>query len=330
MKKVFTIFTILTIFLFSGVVFCQSITKDDAVKLIEEKEKLKEIPTDSLHHWKVGGFISLNGQQVSLTNWSAGGNNSVSVGGLVNVFAKYRNQTVSWVNNLEMGYGLIKQGDYKKWIKNDDRIQFTSKFGKQASKKWYYTALTDFKTQFTNGYNYPNDSIYISKFMAPGYILTSVGMDFLVKENFSIFLSPFTGKFTIVNDDTLASRGAFGVQKEIRDQNNPSVISQHYLKHREEFGSYVKLQYKGKVAENITFQSVLELFSNYVKIQNIDVNWTTFTTFKVNKFISATLSTQLVYDDDIRLVRNAGSKKGTIGPDVQFKQTMAIGFTYKF
>ena len=83
--------------------------------------------------------------------------------------------------------------------------------------------------------------------------------------------------------------------------------------------------------ENITFQTVLELFSNYLNNpQNIDVNWTTLTTFKVNKFISATLSTQLIYDDDIKVLRSAGDQKGTIGPDIQFKQVLGVGFTYKF
>jgi hypothetical protein len=84
--------------------------------------------------------------------------------------------------------------------------------------------------------------------------------------------------------------------------------------HREEFGAYLKVQYQTKVMENITFQTVLELFSNYLNNpQNVDVNWTTLTTFKVNKFISATLATQLIYDDDIKVLRNAGDQKGTIG-----------------
>jgi hypothetical protein len=101
--------------------------------------------------------------------------------------------------------------------------------------------------------------------------------------------------------------------------------------HREEFGAYLKVQYQTKVMENITFQTVLELFSNYLNNpQNVDVNWTTLTTFKVNKFISATLATQLIYDDDIKVLRSAGDRKGTIGPDVQFKQVLGVGFTYKF
>ena len=311
--------------------FSQEVTKDDAAKVQSEIDKLKAIAADSVKPWKVGGVISINGQQVSLTNWSAGGNNSISLGGLVNVFAKYKKGKITWDNNLELGYGVIKQGDNKQWWKNDDKIQFSSKFGRQLKKSWYATALGDFRTQFADGFNYPNDSVYISRFMAPGYALAAIGFDYKPNDHFSAFIAPVTGKFTFVNDDSLARYGAFGVQKEIRDPNQGGKITQNYKTHREEFGAYLKVQYQTKVMENITFQTVLELFSNYLNNpQNVDVNWTTLTTFKVNKFISATLATQLIYDDDIKVLRNAGDQKGTIGPDVQFKQVLGVGFTYKF
>ena len=311
--------------------FAQEVTKDDAAKLQSEIDKLKAIAADSIKPWKIGGVVSVNGQQVSLTNWAAGGNNSISVGGIVNVFAKYKKGKATWDNNLELGYGVIKQGNNKKWWKNDDKIQFSSKYGHELKKSWYLTGLGDFRTQFVNGYNYPNDSVYISKFMAPGYALAAIGLDYKPNNHFSAFIAPITGKFTFVNDDSLARVGSFGVQKEIRDANNGGAITQNYKRHREEFGAYLKVQYQTKVMDNITFQTVLELFSNYLyNPQNVDVNWTTLTTFKVNKFISATLATQLIYDDDIKVLRNAGDQIGTTGPDVQFKQVLGLGFTYKF
>ena len=311
--------------------YAQEVTKEDALKVQAEIDELKKISTDSIKPWKIGGVISLNGQQVSLTNWSAGGNNSISLGGLANVFARYKKGKIVLDNNLELGYGVIKQGDNASWWKNDDKIQISSKFGYQLNKNWYATALADFRTQFANGYNYPNDSIYISKLMAPAYALAAMGFDFKSNNHFSAFIAPVTGKFTIVKDDSLAKNGAFGVQKEIRDANDPNIITQKYLTHREEIGAYIKVQYQTKVMENITFQSVLELFSNYIKNpENVDVNWTTLTTFKVNKFISATLATQLIYDDDIKVLRNAGDQKGTVGPDIQFKQVLGIGLNYKF
>ena len=58
--------------------FSQDIRKDEAAKMQLEAEKLKGISADSIKSWKFGGVISLNGQQVSLTNWAAGGSNSIS------------------------------------------------------------------------------------------------------------------------------------------------------------------------------------------------------------------------------------------------------------
>lgn len=314
--------------------FAQEVTKDDAAKMQAENDKLKAMEADTAKAWKFGGVFSINGQQVALTNWSAGGNSSISVGGLLNLFAKYKKDKHSWESNLDLAYGVIKQGTNKTWWKNDDRIQLNSKYGYKAFDHVFYAALVDFKTQFTDGYNYPNDSVYISRFMAPGYGLAALGFDYKPTDHFSLFVSPVTGKFTFVNDATLARAGAFGVQKEVSyfdSAKNELVVTQEYLTHREEFGAYLKMQYQTKVMENITFQTVLELFSNYIDHpENIDVNWTTLTTFKVNSLISATLSTQLVYDDDIKLLRTAGDNKGTVGPDIQFKQVLGIGLSYKF
>lgn len=309
----------------------QDVTKDEAAKLQLESDKLKGIAADTIKNWKFGGVISFNGQQVSLTNWAAGGSNSLSFGGIIAVYAQYKKGRDTWDNAIDLGYGVIRQGNNKMWWKTDDKIQLTSKYGRQAFKKWYYTALGDFKTQFTDGFNYPNDSIYISKFMAPAYGIIALGFDYKPNDNFSLFIAPVTGKFTIVNDDSLARNGAYGVQKEIRDPYNGGKIIQNYKTHREELGAYLKIQYQTKVMENVTFQTMAEFFSNYLyKPENIDVNWTTLTTLKVNKFISATLTTQLIYDHDVQILRTTGDRRGTIGPDVQFKQVLGVGFTYKF
>ncbi|MBK8927730.1 MAG: hypothetical protein IPM74_17965 [Crocinitomicaceae bacterium] len=79
--------------------------------------------------------------------------------------------------------------------------------------------------------------------------------------------------------------------------------------------------------ENITITSKLSLFSNYANNpQNIDVNWENLIEFKVNKYISATLATHLIYDDDIDIT----DADGNTGPRTQFKEVIGIGFSYKF
>jgi hypothetical protein len=50
----------------------------------------------------------------------------------------------------------------------------------------------------------------------------------------------------------------------------------------------------------------------------------------VNKFLSASITTQLAYDDKIKIpvVRNGIAT--SIGSLVQFKEILGIGFSYKF
>ena len=61
-------------------------------------------------YWKVGGIGSLTFSQVSLTNWSAGGQNSATVNFNYGMFADYNRDRTKWENSLNIAYGLIKQG----------------------------------------------------------------------------------------------------------------------------------------------------------------------------------------------------------------------------
>ncbi|HKC67133.1 MAG TPA: DUF3078 domain-containing protein [Bacteroidia bacterium] len=300
--------------------------KDDANTLQAEATKLKTDADTSSKHWKRGGTISLNGQEVSLTNWAAGGQGAISVGGLVNVFFNYHKKKVIWNTNINLAYGIIKNGSNKDWLKTDDRIQLTSKVGREAFKNAYYSALADFKTQFAPGYNYPNDSTKISNFLAPAYALIALGMDFEATKNLSFFVSPATWRVTYVGDNTLAKEGAYGVQAEVLDANG--VVVTPYKNVLYQFGGYAKMQFQKNIMQNVSFGTMVEVFSNYLKNpQNMYVNWTTLLSMKVNRFISATFSTQLIYDPLVKIKQSDGS---LIGPRVQFKQVLGVGFSYKF
>jgi len=87
--------------------------------------------------WRTGGVFQALFNQVSLTNWAAGGQNSISLSGIGNLFAYYKKGKVSWDNNLDLGYGLIKQ-DEEKIRKNDDRLEFNSKLVYDAYKGKLY------------------------------------------------------------------------------------------------------------------------------------------------------------------------------------------------
>jgi len=274
-------------------------------------------------YWKKGGVYSLSVTQVALQNWAAGGQSSVAANTLINLFANYKRERATFDVTLDMGYGIINQGKLPWWEKSDDKLDFSAKYGYQAFDHVYYTSLLNFKTQFSPGYDKVNvpmgERKIISDFLAPAYIILALGLDYKPNDNFNFLFAPVTGKLTIVNNQTLADAGAFGVEP-------GSNI-------RTEFGGYIKMIYKKDFNKNLNFSTKLELFSNYLNNpQNIDVNWETLLSAKVSEYVSVTLNTILIYDHDINIARDP-DENGVFqknGPTTQFKEVFALGFNYKF
>lgn len=297
-------------------------------QVTEVEGQLKKQKKDTVLGWKTGGTVTVNISQTALKNWSAGGQNSVSLNGLLNLFATFKSQNGIWENYLDLGYGSIKQDGNTSWWKTDDKIDFTSKYGQRAFSDWYYAALLNFKTQFTDGYNYPEDSTVISGFMAPGYVLGALGLDYKPSDKFTAFVAPVTSKLTFVNNQDLADAGAFGVESALLDDAGKVITSGENF--RAEIGGYVRFFYKQNLMENVDLQTKLDLFSNYLNNpQNIDLNWEVLLSMKVNKYISATITTQLIYDDDVDIEHEKDGQT-KMGPMPQFKEVLGVGFSYKF
>lgn len=263
---------------------------------------------DTIKTWTTGGALGLNLNQVALKNWAAGGENSLAFGTLVSLFANYQKNKISWDNSLEIGYGLIKQGDVP-FRKSDDKLILMSKFGREFVQYWRYSAFAELRTQMTHGYDYSQTpKRTISKLMAPGYLTLSAGGEYKPNDQFYALISPVTGKLTFVNDKTLSNAGAFGVDS------GKTV--------KTELGWLINSQYKKKIMEGIDFQSKLNLFGAYNKIKYVDVNWDNLVILKVNKYVSSSINAQLIYDNDIK--DEDGKAK------IQLKEVIAVGILYKF
>lgn len=273
----------------------------------------EEVP-DSVKNWKRSGVFVANFSQVSLTNWAAGGQSSTSGVFMVNYQANYKKDSLSWDNYIDMGYGFLKN-DAEALRKSTDKIEFNSKLGYNTGSNWNYTGLLNFKSQFQPGYNYPrnNGDSPISQFLAPAYLNLALGMDYKT-EFVTLFISPVTGKFTIVNDEELSDAGEFGV--------DPGK------KLRSEFGSSIRFGAKKEIFKNITAQTKLDLFSNYFhNPQNIDVDWSIMINMKINEWLSANLLTQLIYDDDVKILN---PDTGNSAPILQFMEMFGLGLSVKF
>ena len=181
------------------------------------------------------------------------------------------------------------------------------------------SGLVNFRTQFSNGYANPGeegDSVRISTFLAPAYLLVGLGATYKPNERLSAFISPATMKMTIVNDQRLSNMGAYGV--------DTGKLSRY------EIGGYANIRYKAPLITNIDFQANLDLFSNYLdgQYKNIDVNGEFILFMKVNKYITANLSVNVIYDNDILIDVD---EDGIVdGPRTQVKEVLGVGFAYNF
>jgi len=273
--------------------------------------------TDSTKNWKISGENTFLINQSSFSNWAAGGINSFAANVVLNYDFNYAKDRWSWDNKVIAAYGLSKQKETG-WRKNDDRFIVNSLLGYQASENWLYTFFANFNTQFANGYNYDNgQETIISKSFAPAYLSFGPGFAYKKSDNLRFNISPAAARFIIVSDDSLSNAGAFGV--------DPGKRS------RFEFGASFDAYYKVEIMENVSFENILKLYSNYLeKPQNVDVDYTANLFMKVNKFITVNAGVQMIYDDNTKIPYVENGVKLMGGPKLQVRQIVGAGVTYKF
>ena len=263
--------------------------------------------------WKRGGNIGINLSQVSLSQWAAGGDNAVGFNLQFNYFANYKKAKHLWNNRLELDYGLNKtKSDGTK--KTNDKIYLSSTYGYEIAKNWYASGLMTFQTQFAKGYDYNVDpDVFISRFMSPGYLTTGLGLTWNPKNWITATFSAISWRGTFVSSKILSDEGSFGVDP-----------GEHLFS---EMGGNLKVEVKYEFLKNMTIYSRLEFYTNYLEQpQNIDIRWDVLLNMKINNWFSTNLTTNLIYDNDVKIVQ----KDGTAGPRVQLKEILGVGLQFNY
>jgi hypothetical protein len=301
MKKLLFVISLFS----TGAILAQDATikelKSTAEKKIEEDTTHKE-------GWKKGININLGLAQGNTSNWAAGAEkSSFTINSYVNLFANLKRGDNEWTNNLDLFYAMINTSS-QGTRKNDDRIDYFTKYTHKIKPKWGFGMVGNFRTQFTDGFNYdktPREKI--SGFFAPAYLTIAPGFDWTPSEWFSVFLSPISGRWTYVSDDNLTSLYNINPGKSLRT----------------EMGGYLSANFKKDIAKNVNFKSRFDLYSNYLENpQNVDVFWTNVLTLKVNKFLNVTYNFDLIYDDDVKIFGPNGD-----APRTQIKSLLSVNFT---
>ena len=295
---------------------------------IKEKEQKYTGP-----QWSQKNKGTVDISQVSFTNWNAGGSNSIS--GLAAIFSSlnYKDKFFNWKNNVNLSYGINRQQG-RETRKTDDIFEINSNLGfkPDSLSNWFFSARVNFRTQLTNGFNYPNVSEPISKFLAPGYLFLGAGMEYgknIVQLSF--YFSPLTLKTTFVLDEDLANAGSYGVNPAVLDINGDIIIPGDKI--RTEFGVLITNSYQMEVIENINLRNEVSIYSDYINnFGNLDLDWRIDFDFKVNSFVRATFGSHLRYDDDVKTQTQSDieGEFDEAGAKVQWKQFLGVGFAVDF
>ncbi|MGG5507702.1 MULTISPECIES: DUF3078 domain-containing protein [unclassified Myroides] len=295
--------------------------------------QLSAIPVNNeiIGYWEKKNRVGLDFNQIAFVNWSAGGENSIS-GLLKGDFTrKYIKGRLIWDNVLNIRYGVNKQSD-RELRKTDDVLELNSTFGYKYSlaSDWYYVSKLNFRTQFTDGFNYPNTDDPVSRWLAPAYLYVGVGGEYMdSKTGIKYYVSPITYKATFVNDQTLANQGAFGVDSAIKDEEGN--ILKNGKRYKAEVGLLLSTEWKKEIFTNIFIDTKLTLYSDYIdQFGNIDVMWDLKLDMKVNDFVRANVGVNLIYDDNVKNKVERGGVQVMEGPKIQFKQTLGVGLVYSF
>jgi hypothetical protein len=314
--------------IFGVFMLCSSILHAQPDSLYFQKKVKKN--DDIQLGWRTKKEVGLYLNQVSFTNWNAGGTNSIS--GIITgkASAKYKREKWFWNSNFNLRYGLNSQEE-QGIRKTDDVIEVISNIGleKDPSSNWFYSGRFSFNTQFANGFNYPDRETPISRFLAPGYMFFGLGMEYGRHiERLSFYASPFTLKTTFVLDEDLANQGAFGVDPAIYDLEGN--ILRNGRRVRQELGILLTNQYEEEVFENIKVNSLLRLYTDYINsFGNIDIEWELNLDMKVNQYVKATLGSHLRYDNDIKteVEQNETTNEEFVrqGAKLQWKQILGVG-----
>ena len=249
--------------------------------------------------WKNSGNALFLVNQSSFSNWTSGGQSSISGTLKIDYNFNFSDNGWDWDTKVISNFGLnkISGSDFLK--KTDDRIEINSVLGKKFNNdiigRWSYSSFFNFQTQFAKCYRFGKDAngnpnrTEKSRFFSPATVQLGVGMYWKKSKNLWVNVAPMTGKLILVNrrftENLNENQTFFGVKKGGNS--------------RFELGASVRSYYKSEIFENVTMENRLSLYSDYLdRPQNIDFDCTFNFIMKVNQYVSTNLIFQFVYDDN--------------------------------
>ena len=300
MKKLFItlIATMVSVAAFAQMSDAQKAAADAAKAVSAAPEVVPKV--EKPKNWSTSLKTQINMGQTSLTNWAAGGDNTVSLAAFIDGNANWKLGDMFWNNRLQLDYGFLYASSKPILQKSTDRIYLESKWGYKApsTRYLYFSANYDFKSQFSSGYDYKTPAsitdengndlkgsalrdvwrdarVLKSNFLAPAYTNLALGIDFVPTKWFSLNFAPLTGDLVIVNMPELRGSYSMPLKKQYEGvtENLPEDGTQ-FSNVRFGFGAQLKMDAKVNVNDNFSYSTQVVLFANYLDINRCPrINW---------------------------------------------------------
>ena len=359
MKKLFVVISAALLSMGAYAQDAQQVSADAAQAVNDAPAAETKAPKPS--NWTNSLKTNVTVGQTGLTNWAAGGDNTVSLAAFIDGNANWKKGDMFWNNRLQLDYGFLYASSKPILQKSTDRIYLESKWGYKApsTKYLFFSANFDFKSQFTNTWDYATPTTKAdgtafgtdekpiredwlaaktlkSGFLAPAYTNLALGIDYVPTKWLSINVAPLTGGFVIVRTPEL--RKSYSMKEKATTTadmitaagSDAVALGNLYRAAKFEFGAQVKADAKVNVNDRFAYSTQVVLFANYLDIKHCPrINWDNRIDWKLAKYFSLTLATNLIYDDTIMITNEKDIEQFPNGKArVQFKESIAFGFTY--
>jgi hypothetical protein len=218
--------------------------------------------------------------------------------------------------------------------KNIDLFALKSIAGYEIHKNLYASAKLGFESQFTPTYDYSLTDTSgggfrrytVSKFAAPAVLTLGAGLTWKPKDYFTLYFSPVAGKMTFVTKDhpgrlmdtlpdgrytdayyTDVDETRFGLERgaglmgelgwELDVLFQKDIVKNvNWKSHLNVYGAYLNAKYNTELPKYFADQDSMGTISINPTTKHIPVvKWENDIIFKVNSWLSATLSTKFVY-----------------------------------
>ncbi len=195
-------------------------TRVNVITANDEDLRKVELSKVKPNYWRYRGDMSYLLSQGAVSNWAKGGENNISSVLDVTGYLDYNNKVTKITSSTTGRFALGIMASGKTGIrKNLDVLEINSKLNHKAFGKFDFSGVFQFKTQSLPGYNYPNDSVKVSKFFNPATVILGYGLDYKPNKNLSINCSPLSYKGIFVPDTAMINQTKYGVAADRRSKN---------------------------------------------------------------------------------------------------------------